>query len=143
MNLQYFPRLNALKFMLFLAFFLLISIFGIAQSDNITLNSKEAYTLDRLEVLLQNDSIFNYNAIKPLDRLTVTRRIEYLDSLDKMNNLPFKLSKVDRYNINQYLIANATWRNNWQDTLEPKKGIFNTFYKTPAHFYTVNDKILS
>lgn len=143
MNLHYFPRLHVLKSMLFLAFFLLISMFAIAQSDNITPNSKEANTLDRLEILLQNDSILNYNAVKPLDRLTVTRRIEYLDSLDKINNLPFKLSTVDRYNINQYLMANATWRNNWQDTLEPKKGIFNTFYKTPAHFYTVKDNILS
>jgi len=144
MRIQNFTKLNSLKCVSCLIFILYFSLPAIAQSDNITLNSKAAYMLDRLDILLRNDSIFSFSTVKPLDRMTVTRHIEYIDSLDKTLNLPIEFSKIEHYNIDQFLMANATWRNNIpEDTVEPKPGIFNKFYKTPAHFYTVQDKILS
>jgi hypothetical protein len=143
MRKQHLNRLSSLKWMLCLVYILSTSFHVNAQSDNITLNSNEAYTLDRLDILLQNDSIFALSTVKPLDRMNVTKRIEYIKSLDKTGNLPIQLSRIDDYNIDRYLRNNSTWRTNFIDSSESKKGIFKTFYKGNGHFYSVQDKILS
>ena len=114
-----------------------------AQSDNITLGSSEYTILNRLDILLQNDSILNFNIVKPLDRQSVTRQIEYIDSLDKVGKLPVQLSAVDRKDISSYLMNNAAWTEKFKDSFKLSKPLLKHFYQTPAHFYTVKDKILS
>ena len=125
------------------AFVLICSSDVMAQSDDITLGSKEYTILNRLDILLKNDSILSFNTVKPLNREVFTRRIEYIDSLDKAGKLPFRLSAVDHSNIYRYLMDNAEWTNNKQDSFKSKKPLLHTFYTTPGHFISIKDKILS
>lgn len=123
---------------------LVVSSFGAcAQSDDITLGSKEYTILDRLDILLQNDSILSLNTVKPLNRAVFTKRVEYIDSLNKAGKLPFKLSAADRSNVYSFLMNNREWTSISQDSFLYRKPLFNTFYKSPGHLFSVNDKILS
>lgn len=119
------------------------SIFAFAQSDNIDIHGNEASLLDRLDILLGDDSILNFTAVKPFTRSVFTQRIEYIDSLDKKGKLPITLSPIDKYDIRHFLMDNSEWTLNYRDSFLIKKPLLNLFYKTPAHFYEVDDKILS
>ena len=131
--------------------FLLTCLIGIvfsglqasAQSDNIILGSKEYTLLNRLEILLQNDSILNFNTVKPLDRQSVTRQISYIDSMNKAGKLSAQLSAIDCIDISSFLINNAAWTQNYKDSFKLYKPLLKHFYQTPAHLYSVKDKILS
>jgi len=114
-----------------------------AQSDDITLGTKECTILNRLDILLKNDSILGFNTVKPLNRAVFTGRIEYIDSLDKAGKLPVNLSSVDRSNIYRYLMDNAEWTKNKQDSFKSKKPLLHSFYQTPGHFISIKNKILS
>ena len=92
---------------------------------------------------MQNDSILSFNTVKPLNREVITKRIENIDSLDKAGKLPVGLSSVDRSNIDRYLMDNAEWTKNEQDSFKSKKKLFHTFYPTPGHLISIKDKILS
>lgn len=120
----------------------LISVQVFAQSDNLNLHGKDAELLNRLDILFQNDSILSFTTVKPLDRMTVTRRIEYIDSLDKAGALHVSLTPVDRYDIHRFLMDNSEWTLHHQDSFNVKSGIFHTFYKNPAHLYSVNVPLL-
>ena len=116
---------------------------AVAQSDDITLGGKEYTLLNRLDILLKNDSVFNYTTVKPYNRQVFTRRMEYIDSLDRAGSLSIKLSLVDRNNIRRFLMDNAEWTRDMQDSFKVKKPIFGGLYKTPGHLLEVNDKLLS
>lgn len=127
-----------------ISFALIVSSFSvIAQSDDITLGSKEYSILDRLDILLKNDSILSLNTVKPLNRAVFTQRVAYIDSLNEARKLPFILSMVDRSNLHSFLMNNREWTNRMQDSFASRKSVLNTFYKSPGHFFSVRDKILS
>jgi hypothetical protein len=135
---------NIKKF--FLILFLSISFCPfkiLAQSDNISLGSKELAFLNRLDILLQNDSILNFNTVKPVDRKSVTKQIEYIDSLDKAGKLSVQLTEIDRNSISRFLMDNATWTDHFKESFKSKNPVLHNFYRTPAHFYVVKDKILA
>ena len=115
----------------------------LAQSDDITLGSKEYIILDRLDILLKNDSILGFNTVKPVNRAVFTKRLEYVDSMDKTGNLPVGFSPVDRTNLHNFLMNNAEWTSNRQDSFPSKKPILKSFYKSPSHLLSVRDKVLS
>ena len=115
----------------------------LAQSDDITLGSKEYIILDRLDILLKNDSILGFNTVKPVKRAVFTKRLEYVDSMDKSGNLPVGFSPVDRTNLHNFLMNNAEWTSNRQDSFPSKKPILKSFYKSPSHLLSVRDKVLS
>ncbi|MGN6439661.1 MAG: hypothetical protein ACTHMM_24250 [Agriterribacter sp.] len=106
-----------------------------AQSDRIPLGNKQYQLLDRLEIKLQNDSIFSFSTVKPYNRKMYTERAEYIDSLDNAGALPVGLSRVDKYNLRSLLMNNAEWTKSFGDSFRTKKPIWNTFFKTPAHLY--------
>lgn len=114
-----------------------------AQADNLTLHSKDYTLLDRLDILTRNDSTFGFSTVKPFDRKNWTARVEYIDSLDKANALPFKLSRVDRVNIRNFLMDNSEWTRNYADSFRVKKPVFGVFYKTNSHLFAVDDKIFT
>jgi hypothetical protein len=137
-------KLSQLKLVFSFIFFMSLLQVGLyAQSDDITLGSKEYTILDRLDVLLQNDSILGFNTVKPLNRAVFTNRVEYIDSLDKAGKLPFVLSPVDRSNMRSFLMNNAGWTNSRQDSFPSRKPVLNSFYKTPGHLFSVRDRIFS
>ncbi|MBX2920965.1 MAG: hypothetical protein KF746_02145 [Chitinophagaceae bacterium] len=106
-----------------------------AQSDRIPLGNKQYRLLDRLDIKLQNDSIFSFSAVRPYSRKTYTERVEYIDSLDNAGELPAGLSRVDKYNVHSLLMNNAEWTKSFGDSFHTKKPVWNTFFKTPAHLY--------
>ncbi len=113
---------------------------GICQSDNLTLNTKDYTLMNQLDIKLQHDSTFSFSTVKPLNRQSMTERVEYIDSLDKAGTLPFQLSKVDRYNIRMFLMDNYEWTNHHQDSFRVKHPILHAFYETTAHLYAVDVK---
>lgn len=120
-------------------FFLIISLFSIqqifAQADFIELGSQQYNFLDRLELKLQKDSVFNFSMVKPYDRKIITQRLEYVDSLQKAGVL--KLSKVDQYNLEMALKNNFDWRKNLGDTSLKFKNLWGKEHKTNPFYFGV------
>lgn len=143
MNRQNKSKWVFLKWFVCLVCIIACTINVMAQSDDITLGTKECTILNRLDILLKNDSILGFNTVKPLNRAVFTGRIEYIDSLDKAGKLPVNLSSVDRSNIYRYLMDNAEWTKNKQDSFKSKKPLLHSFYQTPGHFISIKNKILS
>ncbi|MGF7232875.1 hypothetical protein [Arachidicoccus sp.] len=110
-----------------------------AQSDNIELSDKQNILINRLDIKFRGDSVMQFTTVKPYSRERITERIERLDSLYRMGNLGNTLSKVDNYNIRSLLMNNSDWTTHYIDSFRVKRPIFNTFFKTPAHIYEVNN----
>ncbi len=111
-----------------------------AQTDFIPLGSKQYQLLDRLDIKLRSDTTLGFTTMKPYGRKDVTERVEYIDSLDRANALPFHLSRIDRYNIRRLLMDNAEWTRNYTDSFRLRKPLFHTFYKTPSNLFAVNER---
>lgn len=115
---------------------ILVSNLATAQSDYIPLHHKQYTLFDRLDIKTTNDSIFGFSTMKTFNRRAFTNRVQDIDSLDKAAILPFTLSKIDRHNIQQLLMANNEWSN--YDATHPKrKGLWNTFYRNNGNMYQV------
>ena len=139
MCLENFKATTFLKQIVLLSITVMAFAGAVAQSGDVTPGGKEYTLLNRLDILLKNDSVFNYTTVKPYNRQVFTRRMGYIDSLDKAGNLPVKLSAVDRNNIRRFLMSNAEWTRYMQDSLKVKKPILGGLYKTPGHLLEVND----
>lgn len=99
----------------------------------------KAYTLlERLEIKQGKNSNLNFSSTKPFSRRNAVQEARYADSLFKMGELP--LSEVDRHNIQSLYLNNMEWAGGTGTSFESKKTVFNTFYKTPAHLFYVNEK---
>ena len=104
-----------------------------AQADFIELGSPQYNFIERLEIKLQRDSVFNFSCIKPYDRKVIMERLEYVDSLVKAGTV--KLSKVDRYNLDICLKNNFDWKKNLCDTSLLFKNLFSKKHlQTPFYF---------
>lgn len=124
---------------------LLIFIFplsSLAQSVNLPQGSKHRHFLDRLEILLQDDSNLNFSGMKPLSRKTAVEAAEMADSLHKKYPYDeyYHLSTVDQYNLHNLLMNNAEWVRGSKDSFVSKKNLWNTFYKTKADLLQVDEK---
>lgn len=108
-----------------------------AQADFIELGNRQYSFLDRLEIMLQKDSVFNFSFIKPYDRQTITKRLEYVDSLVKSGKLT--LSKVDKYNLEMALKNNFEWRSNLigKDTSLKFKNLWGSEHKNNPFYFGV------
>lgn len=116
------------QFLASIGMMLLSATATIAQSDNIQLGSRQYSFLDRLEVKLKTDSVFNFSAVKPYNRQTITQRLEYIKQLSDEGKI--NLSKVDKYNLNLLLLDNFDQRSNLQDTTLNFKTFFSAKAKT-------------
>jgi hypothetical protein len=116
------------QFLVSTCFLLLCAIGAKAQSDNIQLGSRQYGILDRLEVMLQADSVLNFSAVKPYNRQTITQRLEYIKQLSDQGKI--NLSKVDKYNLNLLLLDNFDQRSDLKDTTLNFKTFFSAKGKT-------------
>ncbi|MDE3236182.1 MAG: hypothetical protein KGO81_09530, partial [Bacteroidota bacterium] len=104
----------------------------LAQSDFITLNTRQYDLLDRLEMKLRKDSILNFSAVKPYDRKVITERLEYIQQLSEEGKID--LSPVDKYNLAIALKDNFDWRTGLGDTSLQFKSLFTSqIKKQPAY----------
>ena len=109
---------------------LLIPCSGLAQTTYLPQGAKENILLERLEIKMRSDSVFNFSKIKPFSRRQVTARVGGINATS--------LSKVDRYNIRSFLLNNVEWAPGDPKDYASKKSVGKHFYKTPANLFEVN-----
>jgi hypothetical protein len=114
-------------------FILLLSYPAIAQTTYLAEGDKANILLERLEIKLQKDSVFNFSKIKPFNRRFITARVARLDTSNGFSN-------VDRYNIHSLMLNNIEWASGNRKDFESKKSIGKNFYKTPANLFEVHTK---
>lgn len=109
-----------------------------SQSTYLQQSNKHQAFLDRLEIKLQTDLKLNIESAKSLNRRTAVKASEYADSLYKAGAL--QLSKVDQYNLQSVLMNNSEWVEGDKSSFNSRKSVWNTFYKTKANLFEVNEK---
>ena len=121
---------------------LLLPTLCFAQSTSLPLQSKHRRLLERLEMLMQDNNELNISTFKPISRQLAARVGTLADSLHTA--LPYDeyahLTPVDRANLRSLLMNNIEWTNASPDSFKSKRSLWNTFYKTPADFFMVNEK---
>ncbi len=117
-----------------LSFFIFVlPVFVAAQSTLLPVNHKHQQFLERLEILAQQDSVFNFSATKPLNRKHFVLAAERLSAHGS-------LSKIDQYNLQNFLMNSPEWVSGTKTSFASKKKLLNTFYPTKANFVEVNEK---
>lgn len=117
-----------------LSFFIFVlPVFAAAQSTLLPVNHKHQQFLERLEILAQQDSVFNFSVTKPLNRKHVVLAVERLSAHGS-------LSKIDQYNLQNFLMNSPEWVSGNKTAFASKKKLLNTFYPTKANFVEVNEK---
>ncbi len=108
-----------------------------AQSTFIPIGMKDNVLIERLEVKTKHPDLF-FSHIKPYNRKIYTRQVEFLDSLrytnDGLNN---SLSKVDKYNIERFLVNNAEWTT--RSDLSKPQNLFHQFFTSKGNLLEVNN----
>ena len=122
----------------FTCFLLFLLPLGLCAQSTFLLPGTKDYTLiERLEIKSANPNL-NYSTVKPYNRRLVVKEVEKLDSMYLLNhhNAP-KLTRIDRYNIERFLMNNSEWSRPRENFIS-KKPIFNTFYKNKGNMVEVN-----
>ncbi len=109
----------------------------IAQSDYIPLGHKQYQLIDRLDIKLRNDSVLGFTTMKMYERRSVTQRVAYIDSLDKLGIAPIPLSTIDRHNIQRLLASNREWTSNY-NAYNSRKNLWGTFFKSHGNMFEVH-----
>ena len=118
--------------------FLLLPYALTAQSTYLPQGHKHQQLLERLDIKLQTHPDLNVFTLKPLGRRYAVGIGEYADSVQKAgNNL---LSDVDKANLRSLLMNNSEWVTGDRSYFYNKKGLWNTFYKSKANLFEVNEK---
>lgn len=113
-------------------------LFSWSQSTYLPQSNKHQPFLDRLEIMLQRNLELNVETAKSLNRRTAVKAGEYADSLSRAGAL--QLSKVDQYNLQSLLMNNSEWVQGDKSGFESRKPVWNTFYKTKANLFEVDEK---
>ena len=113
-----------------------------SQSTMLPQGSKHRILLNRLELFMRDNPELNISTVKPISRKTAVMIAELSDSLQK--RFPYDyyhhLSKVDYHNLRSLLMNNSEWVTGDQSGFKSRKPLWNTFYKTPADLFAVNEK---
>lgn len=107
-----------------------------AQSTYLVQGSKENILIDRLEILGQKDSFFNFSKAKPLNRAQVVRGAMAF----KQTHPAIALSKTDEYNLQSLYLNNIEYLSDTQRVAIKSKKPVGRFYTTPANLYEVHVK---
>jgi len=116
---------------------LFIGIKSYAQSDYITLGSRQYDIIDRFEILLRKDGVLNFSTIKPYDRRVITQCLEHLK--EKSVKGEISLSKTDKYNLDLLLMDNFEWRSNNSDTTRSIRAVFSKKSLTTPMYAGIKD----
>src|SRR5687767_2348146 len=114
---------------------LLLPFAGFSQSVFLPQGNKHTQLLDRLEIKFSHNPDLNLSVAKPLSRRLAVQVAEDADSSSLI-----LLSNVDEYNIHSLLMNNSEWVKGDKSSFVSRKSIWNTFYKTRANFFEVNQK---
>lgn len=109
-----------------------LPISAFSQATYLNQGSREYHFLERLEILHQRNPDLNFSGIKPFNRKFIVQQAEQSDSVIR--------SEADKYNLQQLLMANSEWVKGDKSSFLSKKDFLNTFYKTKANFFEVDNK---
>jgi hypothetical protein len=127
---------HPLKGCLYALLFLIISNSVSAQSTYLPQGDKANIILERMEILVQKDSILNFSKTKPFNRSHLVKGMMSF----KENHPGVALSKVDEYNLHRVYLNNIEYLpEELRNSIKSKKAI-GRFYRTPANLYEVHVK---
>lgn len=102
------------------------------------MGSKEYILIDRLEIKTKHPDLF-FSHVKPYNRKFYTKQVEYIDSLSFTDEkLSERLSAVDKYNMERFLVNNAEWT--VREDLKKPQNMFRDFFHSKGNFFEVNNK---
>jgi hypothetical protein len=112
--------------------FLLTSTSFISYSQNpyLGVSAKDAQLIDRLEIKSKFSNL-RFAAVKPFDRKDVTKEIEDINTISDSD-----ISKVDKQNIQSFLLGNIEWSSVAQSSYS--RPLWRNFYRTKRDFYQVD-----
>ena len=123
---------------LFTLYLFLTPFIGIAQSTYIPMGSKEYILIDRLEIKTKHPDLY-FSHVKPYNRKQYTKQVEYVDSLSFTDEiLSDRLSDVDKYNMERFLVNNAEWT--VREDLKKPQNMFHDFFHSKGNFFEINNK---
>jgi hypothetical protein len=122
-----------------------------AQSTYLTQGVKDAHFVERLEIKQQTNTHLNFSTLRPFNRKSIVKEVEFLDSArmgypDSTGRDAYRewtdlgLTEVDEYNLHRFLMNNREWSVKPRDSFESRKPLFKNFYKTPSNFFEVDAK---
>jgi len=117
-----------------------------AQSTYLPQGDKGYQFIDRLEIKQQTNTGINYSTLKPYNRRYIVQETEYIDSLRLANfssttgSLHPKLTAVDEYNMNSFLMNNTEWVTGSKASFASKKAVLKSFYGTQPNLVEINKK---
>ncbi|MEO5890710.1 MAG: capsule assembly Wzi family protein [Ferruginibacter sp.] len=118
--------------------------FAAAQSSYLPQGDKGYQFVERLEIKQQTNTDLNFSTLKPFNRKYIVQQAEFLDSAHKadMNSGTdrLKLTKVDEYNMNSFLMNNTEWVTGSKESFASKKAILKSLYTTKTNLLEVNKK---
>lgn len=113
----------------------LLPICAKSQSTLLPFGSKEQILLNRMEVMMQRDTVLNHSSIRPFQRQ------RWVFALDKaMADSSLVLSSVDRYNLSRARLNSMEWLDADEADRFQGKPIFGAFYRDPANMLAVRQK---
>lgn len=122
--------------------------FARAQSTFLSQGDKGYQLIERLEIKQQNNTNLNFSTLKPFNRRYIVEQAEFLDSIHKsglnslVNTEPhhLKLTRVDEYNMNSFLMNNTEWVTGSGESFISRTPVLKTFYRTKPNLVEVNIK---
>ena len=106
-----------------------------SQSTYLTQDAKENILVDRLEILAQKDTLFNFSKDRPLNRAKVMKGVLGF----KQSHPGIALSKTDEYNFLGVYMSNTEYLDaDLLNKIKSKNPIGKNFYTTPANLYEVH-----
>ncbi|MEP7143965.1 MAG: capsule assembly Wzi family protein [Ferruginibacter sp.] len=122
--------------------------FANAQSTFLPQGDKGYQFMERLEIKQQTNTNLNFSTLKPFNRKYITEQAEFLDSIYKANGNAaveagsnhLKLTRVDEYNMNSFLMNNTEWVTGSKESFASKTPILKSLYATKTNMVEVNVK---
>jgi hypothetical protein len=122
---------------------ILLPFSAFSQTTYLPFGDKSALLLERMEIKARTDSMFNFSKLKPYSRKVMMNTVmNYWDSntAAQQGRKHIVTSKVDRYNLQRFVMNNLEWYGGDVSAFRSKKPWGKRFYQTPASLYEVHVK---
>src|SRR5205085_7946834 len=101
---------NSLKGLFIFFSFIFSSLLLKAQTTYIPVGSQEYILLNRMEIKLQKDSIFNFSKTKPFSREAIIPYVEKYYIQQGLDTTSPRFSRVDIYNMRSAIVNSVEWK---------------------------------
>ena len=106
-----------------------------SQTTYLPQGNKHSQLLERLDIKFSRNTDLNLSTAKPFSRKVAVRVAEDADTSTLIS-----LSEADKYNLRSLLMNNSEWVRGDKGAFASRKSLWNTFYRTKANFFEVDQK---